>query len=56
MTTTEWGVFETDAEIHVAPCTLEGSIACGHVLSERCHCLPDKESLVRPLFTHRHIN
>lgn len=45
-----WGTFVfslDDKEYHVAPCTEEGELMEGHILSQKCQCCPAWQYLER---------
>lgn len=52
----KWGVFVRDTQVHVAPCSGDGTIAEGHEVSEGCPCEPvaDTWSFILPkmIWTH----
>lgn len=59
---TAWGTFETDGQIHVAPCDRMGWLLEPHVKNENCVCEPtvDVDSITdsrypRALWVHKDL-
>jgi hypothetical protein len=54
-----WGIFEFLGGwlVHVAPATRDGDLACGHALSDKCHCEPQQwfNEYGVEIYTHKAI-
>lgn len=48
----EWGVFQEGEDRHVAPCTSDGVITRGHLLSLICPCVPTRDKAYASIIVH----